>query len=191
MVPVRSYAVMNLQPDGATAVISVSDPRRCLRFERQRFEQNVGGARRRSPLTHLKSALNRLESVRRQRHAAEQCWQQSIGSQARWPQETVDFDRFRERKDPIGLPCAVTLLIGTKISFRDDVIEERVAQPPAKALGFWLLALFSPVCIDNAKDEARSGLGAHLNSNDRTLNKFLGLDCPWLYARICRIAVAF
>jgi hypothetical protein len=52
---------MNLQPDGATAVLSVPDPRRRLRFERPKFEQSVGVARRRNPLTHLGSALHSLE----------------------------------------------------------------------------------------------------------------------------------
>jgi hypothetical protein len=48
VVPVRSHAVMNLQPDGATTVHSVLDLRRCLRFERPKFEQRVSVARRRS-----------------------------------------------------------------------------------------------------------------------------------------------
>jgi len=56
---------MNLQPDRATAVLSAPDPRLRFRFERPKFEQSVSVARRRSPLTHLKSDLNRLESVRR------------------------------------------------------------------------------------------------------------------------------
>jgi hypothetical protein len=51
---------MNHQPDGAPAVHSVLDPRRRLRFERPKFEQSVGVTRRRNPLIHLKSALNRL-----------------------------------------------------------------------------------------------------------------------------------
>jgi hypothetical protein len=97
VVPIRSHAVIDLHPDGAIAVLSVPDPSGRPRFERSKFEQRVGVARRQSHLTHLKSALNRLGSARRQRYAAEQCRQQSIGSQARWPKETVDFDRFRER----------------------------------------------------------------------------------------------
>jgi hypothetical protein len=56
---------MNLQPDGANAAHSMLDPRCPLRFERPKFEQSVGVARRRNPLTHLKSALNCLGSVRR------------------------------------------------------------------------------------------------------------------------------
>jgi hypothetical protein len=63
---------MNLQPGGASAVHSVPDPSARPRFERPKFEQRVGVARRQSHLTHLKSALNRLGSVRRQRYAAEQ-----------------------------------------------------------------------------------------------------------------------
>jgi hypothetical protein len=55
---------MNLQPDGANAAHYVLDPRLRLRFDRPKFEQSVGVARRRNPLTHLKSALNRLGSVR-------------------------------------------------------------------------------------------------------------------------------
>ncbi len=50
MVPVRSHAVMNLQPDGASAVLSVPDPSGRPRSERPKFEQRVGVARRRNSL---------------------------------------------------------------------------------------------------------------------------------------------
>jgi hypothetical protein len=42
---------MNLQPDGATAVHSVLDLRRRLRFVRPKFEQSVSIERGRSHLT--------------------------------------------------------------------------------------------------------------------------------------------
>ena len=62
MVPVRSHAVMNLQPDGANATHSVLDPRRRLRFERPKFEQRVGIARGRSHLTMYCPCVEQLSA---------------------------------------------------------------------------------------------------------------------------------
>ena len=65
---------MNLQPDDATAALCIRPSLR-IRFEGPRFEQSVGVARRRNPLTHLGTVLNRLgkrsqTAGRRARHPA-------------------------------------------------------------------------------------------------------------------------
>ena len=51
---------MNLQPDRATAILSVLDPRLRLRFGRPKFDLSVGVARCQNPLTHLGSVLHLL-----------------------------------------------------------------------------------------------------------------------------------
>lgn len=65
MVPVRSHAVNNLQPDRATADLSVSDPRLRLRSERPKFERSVGVAHRRNSMC---PARNRSPSAREDSH---------------------------------------------------------------------------------------------------------------------------
>jgi hypothetical protein len=60
MVSVRSHTVVNIQPDGAIALLFLPAQRLRRRFERPKFEQSGGVARGGNFLNHLGGVLHPL-----------------------------------------------------------------------------------------------------------------------------------